>query len=201
MSSVGSVLDVGGQNASTVKLVSEVLHKCDLPALIIDLNSATPALTHFQPNIKYAVGDAYLFFSSDQYHGAVRDVINDAPTLVLFNNLLNVLKAKDGWRALQAAWSRLRPGDYLFISGLVPEQLEQHGMKKQHELDGIIEFHHRQTQKFYKSALSPGFSDFLETKLKGSAVLIKETFTHTVEAKRSELLDVHGYRLLASRKI
>lgn len=198
ISSVGSLIDVGGQNTSTVDLVSQALKKSALPSMIVDLSSATPAVSSFRPNIKYAIGDACLFFSSEKYQDCVKNVINEEPTLVLFNNMLNVLKAEDGWKTLNAAWSQLRSGDYLFISGLVPEQLEKYGMKKFHELDGIIEFHSK--SGFYKSALLPDFSDFVEIKLEGASVLIKETFEQTIEAKQLNLIEVQGYRLLALRK-
>ncbi|MBF8264102.1 MAG: hypothetical protein HW387_1767 [Parachlamydiales bacterium] len=199
ISSVGSVLDVGGQNTSTVELISQVLNKPSLPSLIIDLSSVTPAITPSRPNIKYAIGDACRFFSSEKYQAFVSDIITDAPSLVLFNNILNVLNATDGWATLQVAWSRLRTGDYLFISGLVPEQLEKHRMKKFHEIDGIVEFRYK--DRFYKSALSPDFADFVEVRLKNVSVLIKETFKQTVEIKLPQLTEeVHGYRLLALRK-
>lgn len=198
ISSVGSLIDVGGQNTSTVDLVSQVLGNMTLPSMIIDLSTATPAVSPSRSNIQYAIGDAYLFFTSEKYQDSVKDVVNEKPTLVLFNNMLNVLKPEDGWNTLQAAWSKLRTGDYLFISGLVPEQLEKHGMKKFHELDGIVEFH--SSSGFYKSALLPDFSDFIEIKLKYASVLIKETFEQTIEAKSLNLIEVQGYRLLALRK-
>ena len=198
ISSVGSLIDVGGQNTSTIDLVSQALGKSALPSMIVDLSSATPAVGPSRPNIKYAIGDAYLFFSSEKYQDCVKDVINEGPTLVLFNNMLNVLKAEDGWKTLSAAWSKLRSGDYLFISGLVPEQLEKHGMKKFHELDGILEFHSK--SGFYKSALLPDFADFVEIRLKDASVLLKETFEQTIEAKQLNLIEVQGYRLLALRK-
>lgn len=198
ISSVGSLIDVGGQNTSTVDLVSQALGNPTLPSMIVDLSSATPAVSPSRPNIKYAIGDAYLFFSSEKYQDYAKDVINEEPTLVLFNNMLNVLKAEDGWKTLNAAWSQLRSGDYLFISGLVPEQLERYGMKKFHELDGIVEFHNK--NGFYKSALLPAFAEFVEVRLKDASVLIKETFEQTIEAKQLNLIEVQGYRLLALRK-
>ena len=198
ISSVGSLIDVGGQNTSTVDLVSKALGKTALPSMVVDLSSATPAVSPSRPNIKYAIGDACLFFSSEKYQACVKDVINEEPTLVLFNNMLNVLKAEDGWKTLDATWSQLRSGDYLFISGLVPEQLEKYGMKKFHELDGIVEFHSK--RGFYKSALLPAFADFVEIRLKDASVLIKETFEQTIEAKQLNLIEVQGYRLLALRK-
>jgi len=199
ISNIGSIVDVGGQNTSTVELISETLGNTNLPSLIVDLSTATPAITASRPNTKYAIGDAYLFFSSERYQDSIKNVINDDSTLVLFNNILNVLKPEDGWKTLQAAWSRLRPGDYLFISGLVPEQLEAYGIKKYRELDGIIEFHH--SQGFYKSALLPEFSNFIEIRLKNSSILIKETFEQIIEAKQLNLIEVQGYRLLALMKV
>ncbi len=195
---IGSLIDVGGQNSSTVLRVTKALGYSTLPSIIVDLNSTTPAVSSSQPSIKYAIGDACNFFHSEKYQDCTKDIIDKKPTLVLFNNILNVLKAEDGWDTLKAAWSRLRSGDYLFISGLVPEQLEKYGMKRTHELDGIVEFHNRNT--FYKSAILPNFSDFIEVNLKNSSVLVKETFSHTIETKRYSTTEVQGYRLFALRK-
>lgn len=198
ISSIGSLIDVGGQNTSTVDLTSKTLGRPTLPAIVVDLSSATPAVSQLRANIKYAIGDAYLFFSSEEYQTCIKDVITDEPTLILFNNILNVLKPEDGWATIKAAWSRLRSGDYLFISGLVPEQLEKHGMKRFHQVDGIVEFHSK--KGFYKSALLPEFADFVELHLESASLLIKETFEQTIEAKHLQFIEVRGYRLLVLRK-
>lgn len=199
ISSIGSVFDVGGQNTSTVKLVSEALGNQNLPSMIVDFNSVTPALCKAQPNIKYVIEDALSFFSSETYQDHVKGTINEKPTLFIFNNMLNVLKAEEGWNTLQAAWKRLRHGDYLVISGLVPEQLEKHGFIKYHEVDGIVEFHHR-TKGFYKSALSSSFFEYLVNRLVGSSFLFEETFKFPVESLSARVIEVEGRRLVTFKK-
>ena len=199
ISNIGSVFDVGGQNTSTVQLISKLTNNQSLACIIVDLNSITPALSKHQPNVKYVIEDGCTFFTSQAYEAHTRDVINEKPSLFIFNNILNVLKAEDGWNILKAAWARLRVGDYLIISGLVPEQLEKHGFIKYHEVDGIIEFHHA-SKGFYKSALSPDFFGFVSLRLTGASVLFEETFTFSVESRPARIIDVQGRRLLTLKK-
>ncbi len=170
-----------------------------MPCLIVDINSITPALSEPQDNIKYVIEDGYNFFST-AYEEHVRDMIDEKPSLFIFNNMLNVLRAEAGWNTLRAAWERLRNGDYLVISGLVPEQLEKHGLIKYHIVDGIVEFHHR-SKGFYKSALSPDFFEYVKNNLTGSSVLFEETFTFSIESKLFNEMDVKGRRLLTLKKI
>lgn len=190
ISSIGSVFDVGGQNTSTVKLVSEALGNQNLPSMIVDFNSVTPALSKAQPNIKYVIEDALSFFSSETYQDHVKGTINEKPTLFIFNNMLNVLKAEEGWNTLQATWKR---------RGLVPEQLEKHGFIKYHEVDGIVEFHHR-SKGFYKSALSSSFFEYLVNRLVGSSFLFEETFKFPVESLSARVIEVEGRRLVTFKK-
>jgi hypothetical protein len=197
MPKIGSIIDVGGQSTSTVRLVSQAIKSSSslLPSLIIDISAITPALAPSDPRIHFAIGDAYGFFSSKAYDSCVKDVVNTKPTLVLFNNILNVLKAADGWKMLRAAWSKMRKGDVLFISGLVPEQLEKRRFKKMHEVDGIVEFHG--PDGFYKSTLTTQFDTYIETNLEGASVVIRQVFHQTILKPR---MQVEGYRLLALRK-
>lgn len=200
ISKIGSVFDAGGQNTSTVRLISDLMNNKDMPALIIDINSITPALSEAQHNIKYVIEDAHTFFSSERYENHVRGILSEEPSLFIFNNMLNVLKAEDGWNTLVSVWERLRSGDYLTISGLVPEQLGKHGFIKYHEIDGIIEFHHR-SKGFYKSALSPDFFEYVKNRLSGASVLIEETFKFSIERKPAHTMDVKGRRLLTLKKV
>jgi hypothetical protein len=196
---IGSLFDVGGQNTSTVDLISKVLNDKQLQSLIIDINSLTPAITKENPNIKYAIDDAFSFFLSKNYSDLVMQIYNDLPALFIFNNLLNVLPAEKGWETLEMCWQRLRPGDYLVISGLVPEQLGKHNLQETHELDGIIEF--SSEEGFYKSALSSSFFKFVEQRLKGATVLFEETFEFTIMTRPPTQLDVSGRRLLTLKKV
>lgn len=199
ISDIGSVFDVGGQNTSTVQLISKLTNNQNLPCVIVDLNPLTPAISKPQNNVKYVIEDGRIFFTSQAYEEHTRDVVNEKPSLFIFNNMLNVLKAEDGWVLLEAAWERLRIGDYLVISGLVPEQLEKHGFTKYHEVDGIVEFHHT-SKGFYKSALSPDFFEFVRVKLTGASVLFGETFKFSIENHTAKIMDVQGRRLLTLRK-
>jgi hypothetical protein len=63
---VGSVLDIGGQNNATVKLVAQACGKPQLPSIVVDINTTTPALSPLESNIKYVVSDALAFFSFSQ---------------------------------------------------------------------------------------------------------------------------------------
>jgi hypothetical protein len=193
---IGAIIDVGGQNPSTVNFISKIINK-NVTALIVDINSATPGVSPQKSNVKYAIGDAYEFFTSSNYDNAVENVINEKPTLFIFNNMLNVLSAEEGWKTLKAAWEKLRPGDYLVVSGLVPEQLEKR-LNKQNQLDGIVEFH--LNNSFYKSALLPEFSEFLTAKLNDCLILTRENFSKTIENNSKKLLEIKGHRLLALRK-
>jgi hypothetical protein len=170
-----------------------------LPCIIIDINSIVPALTKSQPNIKYVIEDGCTFFNSPAYEKHTRDIAISAPFLFIFNNMLNVLKAEDGWSILKAAWGSLRPGDFLVISGLVPEQLKKTGLVKYHEVDGIVEFHHT-NGGFYKSALSSDFFEFIGARLPGASVLFEETFKFSIESSTSQTAEVVGRRLLTLRK-
>lgn len=199
ISNVGSILDIGGQNNLTVQRVSKLLDDPDLPAVVVDLNAVTPALSQARTNIKYAVEDAFTFFSSENYPHYVKNVVNQQPMLCLLNNTLNVLQAEKGWQTLEAAWGKLRPGDYLVISGLVPKQLEKHGFIKYREVDGIIEFHHRQ-KGFYKSALSSDFFDYVIHRLSDSSVLVEETFKFPVQTLQANVIEIKGRRLLTLKK-
>ncbi|MBP7074568.1 MAG: hypothetical protein KBA81_04195 [Rhabdochlamydiaceae bacterium] len=199
ISDVGSVLDIGGQNISTVQLISELVKNQSLPSLIVDINSVTPALSQPNANIKYVIDDAFAFFSSPIYEDLVRNIVNEKPSLFIFNNMLNVLKAKDAWKTLNAAWRRLRKDDLLVISGLVPEQLQKHGFMKFHEEDGIIEFHYKK-EGFYKSALSNEFFEYIEHRLKNSSVLCEETFRFSIETRPPNVMEVNGRRLLTLKK-
>lgn len=193
---IGSIVDVGGQNSSTVNIISNLL-KNDVSSLIVDMNFATPAVSAQQDNIKYVIDDAFSFFSSSSYEQAMKDVILEHPTLFIFNNLLNVLQADDGWKTLKSVWNRLRVGDYLVISGISPEQLEKR-FERNRQNDGIIEFHHNNS--FYKSALAPEFSDFLQNNLKNCLVLTKEHFERENEKNSRIRMKMKGYRMLTLRK-
>ena len=167
--------------------------------MIVDFNSVTPALSNAQSNIKYVIEDAFTFFSSETYQSHVEGIVNEKPTLFIFNNMLNVLKAEEGWKTLEVTWERLRRGDYLVISGLVPEQLKKNGFIKYHEVDGIVEFHHN-TKGFYKSALSSNFFMYLIKRLVGSSVLVEETFKFPVETLSASIIEIKGRRLLTLKK-
>ena len=197
---VGAVFDIGGQNTSTVNLISTLLNNQNLPCMIVDINSLAPAISKPQPNVKYAIEDAFTFFSSDSFQELVKGTLNEKPAVFIFNNMLNALKADAGWKTLEATWKRLRDGDYLIISGLVPEQLEQHGFKRHHEVDGIIEFHHK-SKGFYKSALSANFFEYVVRRLISSSILLQETFTFSIETRPANTVDVKGRRLLTLKKI
>jgi len=120
-------------------------------------------------------------------------------TLGFFNNLINVLTVEDGWRVLSAAWDKLRPGVYLIIAGLTPEQLLKHKKSRHHEIDGIVEFVDR--KGFYKSAISETFLTYLTQRLSNASILSQETFTFPVKGQRDRLTNVEGRRLLALKKI
>jgi hypothetical protein len=199
ISAVGAVFDIGGQNTSTVNLISDLTKNQNLPCIIVDVNSITPALAKRQPNVKYVIEDGRTFFASQAYEKHTRDVVNKNPSLFIFNNMLNVLKAEDGWDILEAAWERLRIGDYLVISGLVPEQLEKHGFIKYHEVDGIVEFHHS-SKGFYKSALASDFFEYVRNRLNGASILLEETFKFSIESQTLKTMDVKGRRLLTLKK-
>lgn len=196
---IGSVFDIGGQNASAVSLISKLFNHEYLPSLIVDINSITPAISDYRNNVKYIIDDVHAFFSSEQYENHVNGIVNEMATLVIFNNALNVLEAEKGWSTLKAAWEKLRPKDYLVISGLAPEQFERAGLSKHREIDGIIEFH--SNTGFYKSALSHTFFEFVEHRLVKSSVLFEETFRFPIEGKSQKLMDVSGRRLLTLKKL
>jgi hypothetical protein len=193
---IGSVIDIGGQNNATVKKVSGIFDNHLLPSLVVDPNVITPALSPIEANIHYVIEDAFSFFSSDSYYTDVKIFIKNQPTLFIMNNLLNVLKAEDGWKTLVAIWKRVRPGDYLAISGLVPEQIELHKFKKFHESNGIIEYNDR-SNKFYKSAISSQFHKKIEDVLQDASVIVDERFTFFIMPGPNE---VQGRRLLVTRK-
>jgi hypothetical protein len=195
---IGSIVDVGGKDTSTVDQIVHLRKSSGIPSLIIDISSLTPLVSSPQPHIKYAIGDACQFFSSEKYENATRDVINDKPTLVIFNNMLNLLTAKDGWKMLEAAWKKMRSGDYLLVSGLVPEQLEKYGLKRLPEVDGIVEFHNE--KGLYKSALLPQFGGSIEKRLEAAKVAVKSNFQYQIETKNPKhLMKVQGYRLLVRK--
>jgi hypothetical protein len=198
---IGSIFDIGGQNTSTITLLRDVFDDQKLPSMIVDINLLTPALTPPLPNLQYVIGDALEFFSSKHYDIIVRNVVNNDPSLFIFNNILNILRAEAGWRMLKAAWSRLRGGDYLIVSGLVPEQLEKHNsLKKYCEVGGVIEFHDR--KGFYKSALSEGFFKFIKEKLTNSSVVVAEAFIFDIETNPTHsTMKIEGRRLLALKKL
>jgi predicted SAM-dependent methyltransferase len=123
---------------------------------------------------------------------------NNKPSLFILNNLLNVLTAQEGWDTLRAVWSKLRPDDYLIISGVVPEQLKKHKFQEQSQLDGIIEFH--DSKGFYRSALSSKFEEYININLLGSSVVVEEEFTFKIKANQDLLIDLQGRRLLAIQK-
>ena len=195
---IGSVFDVGGQNDATISAIRHILKKPSLPCLIVDKNSITPALSKQKPHLYYAVDDAFSFFESIDYQDKIKVIINKKPCVVIFNNLLNVLKAEDGWKTLEICWSKLRSDDYLIISGLVPEQLEKTGLTKQHEVDGLIEFHDK--NGFYKSALSGSFFNYVVQRLLSSNVLFEETFKFAIEPRPGSIMEVKGRRLLTLKK-
>ena len=196
ISDIGSAFDIGGQNIATVNLVAEVFSKPELPCVIVDPNAITPALSPEQPNIKYVVEDALSFFSSDTYSEDVKDIVSNEPSIFILNNLLNVLYAKEAWETLLKIWDRVRPKDFLVISGLVPEQLDKYGLKKLHEEDGIIEYCDA-NGRFYKSAISESFFDYLELRLSNSEVIYEETFRFPI---KPEPMKVSGRRSLTLRK-
>lgn len=197
---IGSIVDVGGQNISTVTLASKVINPDEeVPALIIDLNSLTPAISAQKENVKYAVDDALSFFTSSDSHSTLSKILTEKPNLMIFNNLLNVLKAEDGWKTLEAAWNHLRTGDYLIITGLVPEHLERTGLKRKHEIDGIVEFH--SSKGFYKSALATDFPGYIESRLDSASILLEEVFKFMIETRPPMTMDVTGRRLLTLRKV
>lgn len=195
----GSVLDIGGQNTSLVNLISKYANNQDLPCLIVDINAITPAISPEQKNIKYIIEDGRTFFSSDNYDEYISEIIDEKPSLFIMNNLLNLLRANEGWEILESAWNKLRVGDYLIISGLVPEQFERLGFKEGYVEDGIVEFHHK-NKGFYKSALSASFFECLTDRLASSEVLFEETFKFTIEARPKHLMEVKGRRLLSLKK-
>ena len=200
ISGIGSVFDIGGQNVSTVNLISALLNNLELPCMIVDINSITPAISAQQPNVKYVIEDALTFFSSSSFQESAAGIMNKKPAIFIFNNMLNILKAEDGWKTLEAAWERLRNGDYLVISGLVPEQLQKHGFIRYHEVDGIVEFHDK-NKGFYKSALSSDFFEYVEVRLKKSSVLVEETFKFSIETRPLQTMDVRGRRILTLKKM
>lgn len=192
---IGSIIDIGGQNNATVNLISELM-KRSLPSLIIDINRVTPGVSPKKPHIKYAIGDAYSFFSHSHYHDLIKNVVNEKPTLCIFNNLLNVLPPEEGWELLETVWSKLRSKDYLVVSGLLPEQFKR--LKRHSEKDGIAEFYNN--QQFYKSALLTEFSSFLTKNLKNSSILAKENFTRISTSQSMYMIETKGHRVLVLKK-
>ena len=137
------------------------------------------------------------FFLSDTYDTDVKICNTETPSLFIMNNLLNVLKAKDGWTTLESIWNRVRPGDYLAICGLTPEQLESHKLKRLHEDDGIVEYKDA-SGNFYKSAISSSFYDYLVQKLQGANLVIEETFRFPI---KPEPMHIKSRRSLTVRKM
>lgn len=195
---VGSLIDIGGQNHLTAKLVAKTLKKPDMPALVLDINKIMPALNQSEPHIKYAVDDGSSFFSSPSYSEHVGKIINEKPCLFIFNNFLNVLKADHGWRTLEAAWEKLRPNDYLIISGVAADKVAQHCQEGK-TVNGIVEYYEKNGQ-FHRSVLSSSFPASVKEKLPQSAILKEEPFKKEIEGLRGKIFDFHGYRMLVLRK-
>lgn len=201
---IGCVFDIRGRNT---RLFTLPINTQNVPSLIVDGNPVIPALSQSQHNVKYLIEDGYTFFTSEAYEEHTRDLVNEKTSLFVFNNMLNAMKAEDGWAVLTAAWERLRIGDCLVISELVPDQLEKNGFFKHHELDGIVEFyeetglHYGPIKKFHASVLSPTFLDFLNVRIKGVSVLFEETFKFCIKNQFSKKPDIQGRHLLALKKI
>lgn len=199
---IGSCIDVGGQNTSTVNRLSAVFRNPELPAIIVEINPLTPALTGERPNIKYAITDAEEFFSSKEYGDCTESMLSSAPNLILFNNVLNLVDPEHAWAMLESAWSVMRPGDYLFISGLKPEQLsDSKDLKPDEEVKGIITFREAKEGKFYKSTLSEAFTDSIEERLEHSSIIVKEDFNLKIKSARpGKEMDIKSCRFLTLRK-
>lgn len=195
---IGAIIDIGGQNTATTKAISTMLGDPHLPSVIVDVNMITPALAPEQPNVKYVITDAHNFFSFEDYTSHTVVNTSGKPTVCLFNNILNVLGAEEGWATLKAAWNRLESGDYLVISGLVPQQLETPGSAPYQEVDGIIEF--RRGKRFFKSALAPDFFEHVATNLPKSKVVVEEAFKFPAQDPSGNIRHVQGRRLLTLRK-
>lgn len=205
LASVGMVVDIGGQNALTIKRMREVLKKENLGGLIIDVNPIVPALSPKQANIRYVIDDACSFISSENYDIYAQSLFNKSLCLFVMNNLLNVLSAKEGWKLLQDLAAKLKPRDYLIITGITPEQLEKAGKIRnpKNQDEGLIEYCNKGSEQFFKTALGESFQDELVKKAPEVEVLDFEDFHFPALYSTSHgpsYMEVSGKRILAIRK-
>ena len=164
---VENLVDIGGQDQSTVKFVQEILSLQGVRSLIIDVNILTPLVNSADSSIAYIIADSLdVFDENSQCFNKLKNYLSSGPKMFILNNLTNVIGSEKSWENIEAIWKQMQPGDFMAIGGLSDKQFsnpkDSHRYNLDSEKDGIIDV--KSSGNFFKSALSDAFPKKLKTK-------------------------------------